>query len=548
MCQAKGIYKTFMTEMHARLLKRTTREDYLRLKNKRGIASQTFAKHEWAYDSSGLSGPLSKPSWWIPFKNADGNIVNIQFYYPEKQEMPNKYNLPRPVLWALYGFDRLKNANHDSQVLLCEGPLDAVASDYAVGANNRPKYVVVATPGSSFKAEWAEHFKDRKVWVLSDNDKGGDLLRDSVRKHLGESRIAKTVEVFNWPSTLSNGESPGDGYDINDLVKDCFSSDGKLEPGFIGFISKNCVRAVAKPKLIIHHGRKPEGERRPIEWPWPNHLRLGTYASFSGWKGTQKSTVMLDISARYTTGRPMPTMKAGKLAWEAIGMPAGHVLFIHAEDDADSVEERFDLAGGDFDKWHRTEATTGDGGTLNILENLQEIEEIIRQYGIRLVIVDGQNSVVGAPQIATDMKARTHLTNPLHQFAMRLNICLLGIRNEDRDGRALGAQSMGDIGRCELRAEGVQGETEYYRLQFPKVNDTARSNYPDIPYSVEDLSKGDIRHSNRRRIVWGKVPPPRADKPPAEVSALGKSIAAEENLHGTMTAARQAKTVDGNRR
>ena len=89
-------------------------------------------------------------------------------------------------------------------------------------------------------------------------------------------------------------------------------------------------------------------------------------------------------------------------------------------------------------------ATLRDGNPMNVLEHLGEIEQVIREYGIRLVIIDGQNSVVGTPDISTDMKGRFNVTNRLHQFAQRLNICLIGIRNEDSTGRAMGSQSMGE--------------------------------------------------------------------------------------------------------
>jgi len=250
------------------------------------------------------------------------------------------------------------------------------------------------------------------------------------------------------------------------------------------------------PKLIFNHGRREKQEERPIDWVWPNHLRTGTYVSFSGRQGTFKSTIAQEIAARYTTGRTMPM--AGEKAEP--GLPAGHVLFIHAEDDRAEVEDGFERAGGDFDRWTSMPATGRDGDPLNILEHLKEVEEVIREKSIRLVIIDGQNSVVGAPDISTDMKARNGVSNKLHQFAQRLNVCLIGIRNEDAEGRALGAQSMGDIARCVLRAVEIEPRTTtpYCMLKFVKVSDTARENYPDIPFSVQNNG------GNNRCILWGK--------------------------------------------
>src|SRR5262249_31258475 len=160
-------------------------------------------------------------------------------------------------------------------------------------------------------------------------------------------------------------------------------------------------------------------------------------------------------------------------------------------------------AGADLNRITVLPATLKDGDPMNILEHLDELREMIRKYAVRFVVIDGQNSVVGAPCIATDMLARHNITNKLHQLAQRENICLLGIRNEDRDGRAYGPASMGDRGRCVLRSvelKAYRGD-RYFMLLFNKVSDAAPSTHPPIPYSVEDLG------GSSRRIIWRKARP-----------------------------------------
>jgi len=469
-CDRGGNISDFLTEMHSRALKATTTEDWLRLKKKRGIASQTLKLHELAFDRG--SG-----RWLIPFKNKKGEIINLQLY---RESDGRKTNLTR-LATGLYGLDRLSD-DRNRILFLCEGPFDGIALDYHIGAVHRRKYDIVATPGP-FKECWCEFFQGRKVRALFDNDKGGDAHRAQVTKLLGESRVASELRLLRWPADFP------EHYDINDLVRE------HPEIRIPGWSLENSVRVVAEPKLIIRHGRAST-EPKPIEWIWPDHLRCGTYVSFSGRQGTMKTTIALDIAARYSQGKRMPMC-------ERDGLPAGHVLYIHAEDDAEAVDGGFETAGGDFDRWHTMPATIRSGDMLNVLEHLEEIEQVIREHDIRLVIIDGQNSVVGAPDIGTDMKGRANVTNKLHQFAQRLNVCLVGIRNEDSEGRALGSQSMGDISRCVLRAEElkqIEGQ-RYLRLTFVKVSDTAPKNYPPIPYAVEDLG------GNLRRISWGKEAP-----------------------------------------
>ncbi len=476
-CQESGNVTIFLTKMHKQFFEATTTDDYLALKAKRGgIATQTLRDvHQLAYDRAG-------GRWLIPFKNANGNVVNIQFYHPNRDK-PNKFNLPL-LPTAIYGFDNLTD-DKKKIVFLCEGPFDAIALDWNIGATKRSKYVILATPGT-FKEAWVDHFKGRKVRALYDNDDGGRQHRERVQKLLGESKVAEKLEVLLWPDKLPDDKPTPDGYDINDLASQY------PKTSIVGFTEKHCVKVIPTPKLIFQHGRRNTEDEIPKDWPWPNHLCCNTYVSFSGRQGTFKSTIMQEIAARYTTGQPMPMCKIA-------GMPAGHVLYIYAEDDRADVENGFEWAGGDITKLISMPATVRDGDPLNILDHLREFEQTIREKGIRLVIIDGQNSVVGAPNISTDMLARCNVTNKLHQFAQRLNICLIGIRNEDADGRALGPQSMGDIGRCVLRA--VENEPisnpPYCKLMFVKVSGRARVLYPPIPYSVQNLG------GSHRKILWG---------------------------------------------
>ena len=188
-CPASGNVTTYLTWLHGEYVKETRPEHYAALRAKRGIAPQTLSRHALAYD------PPDR-RWLVPFRSAKGNVVNVQLYYPDRPKggkLPNKLNLPE-LPTALYGFDKLMAADKDKWVLLCEGPFDAIALDYSIGAENRPKYVIVALPGA-FKEAWAEHFEGRKVRAFYDNDKGGRRHTEQVEKLLGESGVAAELKV-----------------------------------------------------------------------------------------------------------------------------------------------------------------------------------------------------------------------------------------------------------------------------------------------------------------------------------------------------------------
>jgi hypothetical protein len=511
-CDESGNVTTFLTWVHAHHLAKTTADHYLALKAKRGIASQTLKLHELAYDDDNRR-------WLIPFKNAKGNVINLQLYYPDRPKgVPNKENLPG-LPTAIYGFDRLVKADVERPVFLCEGPFDAIAADYNIGHAHRAKYVIVATPGA-FKEEWAEHFKGRKVRALYDNDDGGRKHGERVRKLLGESGVAAELKVLKWP------DGTPDGYDINDLVRD--NPRVKLP----GFVAKHSFAVAAEPKLAWSHGwERKDTEPEVIDWIWPDHIPCGTYVSFSGKGGVLKSTIIRELIARYTKGEAMPTC-------DRVELPAGHVIYITAEDGEKKAWTELDRAGADGGKVSVLPALTRDGDTLNVLDCLGELEQAIKEHSTRLVVIDGQNSVVGAPCIATDMLARHNVTNKLHYFAQRLNIALIGLRNEDQEGRAYGPASMGDQGRCVMRAE--EDETpakdgqRYFRLIFKKVSDAAPETHPPIPYSVENLG------GSSRRILWGKSRPrptlTAADRAAAEAADAEEQRPSDSELESSWAA------------
>jgi hypothetical protein len=220
--------------------------------------------------------------------------------------------------------------------------------------------------------------------------------------------------------------------------------------------------------------------------------------------------LLRELIARYTNGEPLP-----HCAKVGVGLPAGHVVYVTAEDGVQTAWTHFDKLGANIPLISVLPAILNDGDMMNVLEHRDELAQLIRERGSRWVVIDGQNSVLGTPPIMTDMLARNNVTNPLHQFAQRHNICLTGIRNEDDEGRALGPQSMGDLARCILKSVklGEVGDMTYFELQFVKVNDAPPN--PPIPYAVRRPI---------REILWGKRMSPKLAEAMAKKATKAKAL------------------------
>jgi len=107
-----------------------------------------------------------------------------------------------------------------------------------------------------------------------------------------------------------------------------------------------------EPRVLwrVLAGVEPES----VAWLWPGRIPLGKLTILEGDPGLGKSTLLLDLAARVTTGHPMPD-----------GSPTerGTVVLATAEDGiADTVRPRFDAAGG-------------DAGRLLVLDGIAAAEE-----------------------------------------------------------------------------------------------------------------------------------------------------------------------------
>lgn len=139
----------------------------------------------------------------------------------------------------------------------------------------------------------------------------------------------------------------------------------------------------AKHEIIDLQGRRPG----PVSWLWPGRLPAGKLVVIDGDPSSAKSTLTLDLAARVSTGRPWP---------DQTPCPQGSVLLLSAEDGVDdTIVPRLLAAGADMSRVKplvRVEVTDEEGRSRMTLPSLPRdigiILDLVRQYGIRLVVID----------------------------------------------------------------------------------------------------------------------------------------------------------------
>jgi hypothetical protein len=196
--------------------------------------------------------------------------------------------------------------------------------------------------------------------------------------------------------------------------------------------------------LIVVHGHtvKPV----PIEWLWKGWLAHRKLVTCDGDPDTGKSTMLLDLTARITTGAKMPDGSPGDA-------PAD-VIVLAAEDDLDdTITPRLIAAGADLERVHHiTGVRLGAAGDapFTIPGDLAKLEKRIRRHGAVLVIVDVLAEYLDAKVDNHRDQDVRHALRQLRQVASRTGAAIVMLRHFTKasEGKAIhrGGGSVGIVG------------------------------------------------------------------------------------------------------
>jgi putative DNA primase/helicase len=175
-------------------------------------------------------------------------------------------------------------------------------------------------------------------------------------------------------------------------------------------------------------------EIRPtkVRWLWRNWIAGDRLVLAGGRPGDGKSTLAIDLAARFSTGSPMPDRSRPDAPI--------NVAVLSAEDSAnDTIVPRLLAAGANLD---RVSIVGGLVDEFNIErpwllpQNVPELREFIKSAEIRLLIIDPlsafQSSGVDAHR---DGEVRAMLL-PLSNMAAELECAVLAIRHHRKGGAA----------------------------------------------------------------------------------------------------------------
>ena len=211
------------------------------------------------------------------------------------------------------------------------------------------------------------------------------------------------------------------------------------EPSFIDQLNADGAATDAPGRDRPSFRTLADFEVRPVEWLWYGRLARGKVTLVDGDPGDNKSTFGLDLAARLTTGRPLPTFTGPEPAptspqWVAI---------MTAEDDpGDTVRPRFEAAGGDpahaawvpssRPMWNETAAMMVEVPT-SLPADLDVVREVVEATGAELLIVDPLSAYIGSVDAHRDNEVRAAI-RPLADLAAELGFAVLAVRHFTKSG------------------------------------------------------------------------------------------------------------------
>ncbi len=201
-----------------------------------------------------------------------------------------------------------------------------------------------------------------------------------------------------------------------------------ITPGTIGEPIQNPSARPREPAAASEGARaKPrkDGIRRlsevavkATEWLWHNRIPMGELSILDGDPGVNKSSFLLDLAARVSTGRSMPDGTAGIL---------GGVLLLMAEDSIPkTIIQRLQAAGADLSRIAVPERA------LVIPRDLDLITNLAGKVHAALIVIDPLMAFLTVDTNG-DQKVRQALT-PLRDLAEALNVAVVFSRHLTKRG------------------------------------------------------------------------------------------------------------------
>lgn len=418
------------------------------------LAELAFAKglHESQLREYGLRD--ERGAVVIPYFAADGSLVAEKRRTALRARDGSYWPAGKPLL--AYGLNRL-HAEHPDWLILVEGESDC----WTIWKHDFP---ALGLPGSNtvrcLTADALESVGE--LFICKENDAGGTAFAAGVVRRLAEIGYRGEAKVFSPPAPHK---------DINDWYRADLA------------LFLDALRPALREGTAVKSGAELVGLRplaavssADVRWLWPGRIPMGAITVLDGDPGLGKSSVSLDLAARYSRGGPFPFA-------DSHHVPCGNVLLLCGEDDpAAVIRPRLERAGADL---HRFFILGGDEAAVAFPDDWDRVAAMIRSAEIGMVVIDPMMAFFsGRVDTNKDGDVRQVLRHMYH-LACERNVTFLIVRHLNkatavRSAVYRGGGSIGIIGQARSGLLVARAGNDAHRC----ILAVSKSNYAQAPLSL----------------------------------------------------------------
>jgi hypothetical protein len=251
--------------------------------------------------------------------------------------------------------------------------------------------------------------------------------------------------------------------------------------------------------LPVRNGE--EFKMTKIDWLWRGWLARGKFHLLAGAKGTGKSTIAYDLSARITAGSMWP---------DDTPAPLGDVIIWSGEDGIeDTILPRFVAAGGDLKRIYPIREIIAGNGESRPFDPSIDVPALIKLASKLpnpvLCVIDPV--VLALPTKSDSHKNTETRRGPLVDFAEQRGVALLGNTHftkgtADRDPieRITGSLAFGALPRC---VWGASKDEDERQRRLVRIESNIGPSGGGIEYTLHQAPLPEHDFS-AQRVDWGK--------------------------------------------
>ncbi len=201
----------------------------------------------------------------------------------------------------------------------------------------------------------------------------------------------------------------------------------------------------------ISHKKASQIQQTKLEWLWPGEIPMRTVSLIEGSGDVGKTTMLIDLMARITSGRPMPFEDKATIR------PSNVIAMIPEEDESSVLKGKLLAAGVDQDRFINVSGIKEDNGydrLISLPSHMAYLDDLAHTYAPSLIYIEPLSAFMDPRLMANEQGIRA-MMGPLTQLAGRHNLSLTTLRhwNKSRDitdlrSKGSGTNSTSDVSRA----------------------------------------------------------------------------------------------------